>query len=155
MSHPLLVWTNVLSAAVLLEIGIAAGVLFGVALAIVPGFATLSPSTYVRIHQLFDPHYEPTMPALVISAAGLNVVLAFLVEGTGDRVLHAAAAVLLFGVVAISQFAAIPLLRMVRGVDPDDLPADWCDPRRAWRAWHRLRTVFAVLALVAVAAAHV
>jgi hypothetical protein len=95
------------------------------------------------------------MPALVISSAGLNVTLAFLVDGTTDRVLHVVSAVLLLGVVAISQFAAIPLLRMVRGVDPDRLPPDWRDPRRAWRAWHRLRTAFAVLALAAAAVAAV
>jgi Anthrone oxygenase len=149
------VWTQVLGAAALIVMGIGAGILFAVALALVPGFATLSPAGYVRTHQLFDPHFEPTMPTLMVTATALNVLLVFLSVGTGRRVLYVVAAVLLFGVMGISRFAAIPLLRMVRGVDPDRLPADWRDPRPAWRAWHLARTALAVLALASAAAASV
>jgi|HubBroStandDraft_3_1064219.scaffolds.fasta_scaffold347305_1 uncharacterized membrane protein len=145
--------TQVLDAIVLVELGIGAGVLFGVALAMVPGFATLTPAGYVRTHQLFDPHYEPTMPTIMFTSAALSIVLAFTDTGDTRRVLHLLAAVALIGVIVISQFAAIPLLRMVRGVDPDSLPAGWRDPRRPWRAWHLGRTACAVAALACTAAA--
>jgi hypothetical protein len=40
-------------------------------------------------------------------------------------------------------------------VDPDALPPGWEDPRPPWRAWHRVRTVLAAVALLATTVAAV
>lgn len=146
-------WTHVLGVIVLLETGLGAGVLFGVALALIPGFATLSPAGYVRTHQLFDPYFEPTMPTLMMTSALLSIILAVAVDGAAHHALYIVTAIALLGVIIISQFAAIPLLRMVRGINPDALPADWRDPRASWRNWHRARTVLAIVALACAASA--
>ena len=38
-------------------------------------------------------------------------------------------------------------------IDPDNVPADWRDPRPLWRRFHLLRTVLAVVAVAVNAAA--
>jgi uncharacterized membrane protein len=144
---------EILSVVTLLANGLVAGVLFGVAMANVPGFGVMGPAQYVAAHQLFDRHYEPAMPLLVAVAAVADVVLVFGVGGVGRAVLFALSALALVGVAAVSQFANVPLLRSVRGADADALPEDWPDPRPAWRRWHLVRTAFATVALTATAVA--
>lgn len=141
-------WTAALTALAIVATALGSGVLFGVALANVPGFLALPPDAYVRAHQLFDRRYEPTMPALILSAAAADVLAAIVPGGPAQRAEHAGAALLLAAVTAISVRVSVPLLRGVRQADPDALPPDWADPRRRWRAWNLARTVLAVLALV-------
>lgn len=145
--------TDVLSVLTLLAGGLAAGVLVGVAVANVPSFAQMPADRYVAVHQLFDRHYEPLMPLLVLGAAAVDVVLAILADEGGRAGLFTVAALALAGVAAVSQLANVPLLNSVRTVDPNALPADWPDPRPAWRRWHLARTGLSVLALAATASA--
>src|SRR6185437_9896414 len=141
-------WTAALTALALIATALGSGVLFGVALANVPGFLALSPAAYVRAHQLFDRHYEPVMPILVVSAIAADVVAAAIGGGPAQRLELAVAAALLAGVTAISVRVSVPLLRGVRRADPDALPPDWPDPRPRWRTWNLARTGLAMLALV-------
>jgi uncharacterized membrane protein len=141
-------WTASLTALAIITTALGSGVLFGVALANVPGFLALPADAYVRVHQLFDRRYEPAMPVLVLAAAALDAALAAGPGGLAGRLEHAGAAALLAGVALISMLVSVPLLRGVRQADPDALPADWADPRPRWRAWNLARTVLAVLALV-------
>jgi uncharacterized membrane protein len=141
-------WTAALTAVAVIATALGSGVLFGVALANVPGFLALPPGTYVRAHQLFDRRYEPTMPILVLSAIAADVLAAIWPGGPAQRLEHAGAAVLLAAVATISLRVNVPLLRGVRHADPDALPSDWADPRPRWRAWNLVRTALAVLALV-------
>ena len=85
------------------------------------------------------------MPAIVLSGAVVNVLLAALGKGT----LFGAAAALMVGVSAVSHLCNVPINRDVRMTDPGSLPADWRDPRPSWRRWHLLRTILAFAALVA------
>lgn len=141
-------WTAAFTALAIIATALGSGVLFGVALANVPGFLALPADAYVRVHQLFDRHYEPVMPALVLSAMVCDVLATIVPGSPAQRLEHGAAAVLLAGVVVISARVSVPLLRGVRQADPDALPPDWADPRPRWRAWNVARTVLAVLALV-------
>ena len=54
------------------------------------------------------------------------------------------------GVALVSQLGNVPINRRVRSLPEEGaLPADWADPRAAWRRLHLLRTTFALAALAA------
>lgn len=130
---------------VLLGSGVVAGVLFAVALAVLPALTAMPADRYVYTHQLIGPRWDPTMPILVLAGTAADIALAFLAPES--RSWYVAAAVLSALVSVVSHFANVPINRRVRTLDPDDLPADWRDPRPRWRRWHTARTVLALAAL--------
>lgn len=145
--------TATLGVLVLLGSGLTAGVLFAVALSTLPALFAMPPSTYVHAHQLLGRHWDPTMPAIVLTSTVAGTLLAVRTTGT-TRALAALAAVLMLGVSAVSHLANVPINRRVKAVtDTERLPAGWTDPRPLWRRWHLLRTALAVVALVVNAAA--
>lgn len=131
--------------------GLTAGVLFCVALSIVPTLRALPPDRYVQTHKLLGRNYDPTMPLIVLTTALVDGVLAVMTPAT--RSLFVAGAVLMVGVSAVSHLCNVPINRRVKVLDPGAIPADWADPRQVWRRWHLLRTVLAVVALTVNAAA--
>ncbi|WP_306212622.1 anthrone oxygenase family protein [Actinoplanes sp. RD1] len=136
-----------LSVLVLLGSGLTAGVLFAVALSVMPALRAMPADRYVYTHKLIGRHWDPTMPVIVLGSSGLAVTLAVLGSGTA-RALYATAAVLLLGVSVVSHLCNVPINRRVKAVDPAAVPADWQDPRRLWRDWNLVRTGLAVLALL-------
>ncbi|MFB7719013.1 anthrone oxygenase family protein [Nocardia sp. NPDC056100] len=142
-----------LSTISLVATGLVAGILLGVAMANVPGFLAMPAEQYVATHQLFDRHYEPTMPALVAIGGIADIGLALMSETGSATTLFILAMLLLVGTAMVSQFANVPLLSSVRDVDPAALSQDWADPRLPWRRWHQIRTVLSTLALAATALA--
>ncbi|CAL9412942.1 DUF1772 domain-containing protein [Streptomyces albus] len=143
-----------LGVAVLLGSGVTAGVLFAVALSVLPALFAMETATYVYAHKLLGRNWDPTMPVVVLTSTVLALVLAVLADTAPARVLFALAAVLLLGVSAVSHLCNVPINRRVKAVeDPTALPADWQDPRPVWRRWHLLRTALAILALCLNAAA--
>lgn len=145
--------TDALGVVALLGSGVTAGVLFAVALSVLPALFAMETGTYVHAHQLLGRNWDPTMPVIVLTSTLVEGVLAVTSDGAA-RSLFAAAAVLSLGVSGVSHLCNVPINRRVKAVtDPSDLPADWRDPRPLWRRWHLLRTVLAVLALLCVAAA--
>ncbi|MGI5404001.1 anthrone oxygenase family protein [Streptomyces sp. CA-135486] len=146
--------TEVLGIAVLLGSGVTAGVLFAVALSVLPALFAMETGTYVYAHKLLGRNWDPTMPVVVLTSTLLAAVLALTADDGAAQALFAVAAVLLLGVSAVSHLANVPINRRVKSVEnPDELPADWEDPRPLWRRWHLLRTLLAVLALALNAAA--
>ena len=143
----------VLSIAVLLGSGTVFGVLFAVALSVVPALAAMSPGRYVDTHRLLGRNWDPTMPIIVLGSVILDVVLASLVHHSPSWAFFLVAAVLLAGVAAVSHFCNVPINRQLRAADPDRIPAAWHDPRPIWRRWHLVRTVLSLLALAANATA--
>ncbi|MQY11641.1 hypothetical protein SRB5_17600 [Streptomyces sp. RB5] len=144
--------TDALGVAALLGSGVTAGVLFAVALSVLPALFAMPAGTYVYAHKLLGRNWDPTMPAVVLGSCALSTALA-VVAGGAARALFAAAAALLLGVSAVSHLCNVPINRRVKAVtDPDTLPADWSDPRPLWRRWHLLRTGLAIAALVVNAA---
>lgn len=148
-----MVLTELLGVFVLLGNGLAAGVLFAVALSVVPAMAAMPPARYVYVHQLLGKNWDPTMPLIVLGTVLLDIALA---AGSGTlprRTLLGAAALLMLAVSVVSHFRNVPLNRRVKALDPAQLPPDWHDPRPAWRRWHLTRTTLAVTALALNAAA--
>ncbi|MET9464228.1 MULTISPECIES: anthrone oxygenase family protein [unclassified Streptomyces] len=143
---------EVLGVVALLGSGVTAGVLFAVALSVLPALFAMETGTYVYAHKLLGRNWDPTMPVIVLSSTLVNGVLAVTVSGTG-RPLFAASAVLLLGVSGVSHLCNVPINRRVKAItDPAVIPADWEDPRPLWRKFHYLRTVLSVVALVFTAA---
>lgn len=56
--------------------GIVAGVLFAVALSVVPAMRAMPPDRYVYTHQLLGRNWDPTMPLLVLTTAAADTGLA-------------------------------------------------------------------------------
>ena len=143
---------DALSLLALLGSGVTAGVLFAVALSVLPALQAMPAERYVYAHQLIGKHWDPVMPIIVLSSAVANGVLA-LVAAPPMSYVDALAGVLLLGVSVVSHFCNVPLNRTVKGLDPERIPPDWRDPRPVWRRWHLLRTTLALAALAANAAA--
>ncbi|MCG5219136.1 DUF1772 domain-containing protein [Streptosporangium sp. KLBMP 9127] len=139
--------SQTLSIPALIGSGIVAGVLFAVALNTVPALMSMSPDMYIRSHQSLQRNWDPTMPVIVLASAATDLGLVVVVERSPGRGLFAMAAVCLIGVAIVSHLCNVPINRRVRRLDPDFIPADWLDPRPAWRGWHLLRTALALIAL--------
>jgi uncharacterized membrane protein len=138
---------RLLSTLVLVGSGITAGVLFAVAISMVPALAAMPPGRYVYTHTLLGRNWDPTMPLIVTGTALIDIALAVLTPAAGSRPLLIAAAVLLFGVSVVSHLCNVPINRVVHNTDPDAIPDGWPDPRPLWRRWHLLRTSLAIVAL--------
>ena len=137
--------TELLEIAVLVGSGTVAGVLFAVALSTLPALIAMPPGRYIYAHKLLGRNWDPTMPAIVLGSTALDVVLAVIAPASA---LFAFAAVLLAGVSVVSHFANVPINKVMRTLDPDDMPEQFDDPRPLWRRWHHLRTALALLALL-------
>ncbi|WP_006602391.1 anthrone oxygenase family protein [Streptomyces auratus] len=136
----------VLAAGVCVTSGLVAGVLFAVALSVLPALDAMPPDRYVHAHQLLGRHWDPTMPVVVLGSFAADTALAATPAGGRGWPVFAAAAVLLLLVSVVSHFGNVPINRRVKGIDPEAIPPDWRDPRPLWRRWHLARTVLAVVA---------
>ncbi len=143
---------SVLGVVSLVLTGLACGTLFGVALANVPMFVSLPLAEYADVHQRLDRYYEPAMPILVFVSLLADIGLAVGADGAARRSAFVLAAVAMLGVTLVSQFANVPLLKSLRALDVDNVPADWLDPRLDWRRWHLVRTGLSCAGLICVAA---
>jgi uncharacterized membrane protein len=133
--------------------GIVSGVFFAIAVSVLPTLFAMPPGQYVAAHRLLGRGYHPVMPLLVSGGLLADITLAVVAKADPARSLAIAGAVSLVGVQLVSQFGNVPINKVVHGTDPDSIPADWADPRPAWRSWHLLRTGFAVAAMTITAAA--
>ncbi|HEY9373882.1 DUF1772 domain-containing protein [Streptomyces sp.] len=140
---------EVLSGVVLIGTGIVTGIFVAVLVSVGPAMSAMGRAEYLRAHALLGRGYHPMMPILVNIVTVSGFVLGWLAESPG-RVLFPVAAVLLIGVQAVSHLGNVPINRSLSGLAED---GPWQDPRPLWRAWHRLRTALAVLALAAVTVA--
>ncbi|CAA9447898.1 MAG: hypothetical protein AVDCRST_MAG66-4861 [uncultured Pseudonocardia sp.] len=136
--------TDLLTIIVLIGSGLTAGVLFAVALSVVPALLVMPADQYVSTHRLIGRNWDPTMPVIVLVSAAGDAALAVLVPGAG--VWFASGAVLLLGVSVVSHFCNVPINRVVHEHAVQGVPADWHDPRPSWRRWHLVRTGLALLA---------
>lgn len=133
--------------AAVLGSGLVAGVLFAVALSVLPALFAMPVDRYVYAHQMLGRNWDPTMPIIVLSSLASDIVLATLVPAGPARALFVTAAVLLLSVSVVSHFCNVPINRGVKGLDSERIPAQWRDPRPLWRRWHLLRTALAMVAL--------
>ncbi|MFJ5225041.1 anthrone oxygenase family protein [Streptomyces sp. NPDC088400] len=140
---------ELLGTAAVIGSGIVAGVFFAVAVSVLPAVQTLPADRYVELHRKLGEGYHPVMPLVVTVGVLADLALLVLADNGAVRVLFGAALVALIGVQVVSQFGNVPINKRVHAVDPAALPSGWQDPRPPWRAWHRLRTAFALAALAA------
>jgi uncharacterized membrane protein len=141
-----------LSVLVLLGTGLVAGVLFAVALSVVPALIAMTPERYVDTHRLLGRRYDRIMPFIVTGSTAVDVGLAIRASGA-PRLLFALAALCMAGVAVVSQTRNVPMNRRVKQTRPEDLGPGWRDPRPAWRDWHLVRTCCAVAGCALTAAA--
>ncbi|MFD9004810.1 DUF1772 domain-containing protein [Streptomyces sp. NPDC059582] len=141
-----------LSVLVLLGTGLVAGVLFAVAVSVMPALIAMTPDRYVATHKLLGRHYDRIMPFIVAGSTVIDVAFALRASGPG-RVLFAAAALCMAGVAVVSQTRNVPINNRVKRTGPADLGPGWQDPRIQWRDWHLVRTCCAVAGCTLTAAA--
>jgi uncharacterized membrane protein len=142
---------TLLDCLVLLGAGVTAGVLFGVALSVVPAFDALPAEGYLRLHRLIGRHFDPTMPIIVLTSTVTAIVRACLTGLAAQRLLFAGAAVLLFAVSVVSHLGNVPINRLVKA--GAGVPPGLAGLRRRWRTLNLLRTALACLALAFLAVA--
>lgn len=128
--------------------GIVAGVFFAVAVSVMPTLMTVPTNIYIDMHRNLGKGYHPVMPLVVSAALVAELGLVVLAPDVTTRVLFVGSVVCTVGVQVVSQFGNVPINKRVQAVDARALPVGWADPRRLWRDWHHLRTVFALVALV-------
>jgi len=138
-----------LIAATLFGSGLLAGVLFGVAVGVVPAFSAVSAERYIALHRVVGAGFDQVMPKIVFATTVFDVIAGIRIGGTAGALLFTAAA-LQVGVAVVSQLGNVPINKAVRALPEEGLlPADWSDPRARWRRLHLLRTTFAIAALAA------
>ena len=137
--------TTLLSIVELIGSGVTAGVLFAVALSVVPALFAMPMDRYIETHRLLGRNWDPTMPIIVLTSTAVDIALAVLAD---DTALFAVGAALLLAVSAVSHLCNVPINRRVKALDAGDIPAGWTDPRPLWRRFHLLRTALALLALL-------
>ncbi|MBT2493470.1 DUF1772 domain-containing protein [Streptomyces sp. ISL-96] len=142
-----------LSVLVLLGTGLVAGVLFAVAVSVMPALIAMTPDRYVDTHKLLGKRYDRIMPFIVSGSIVVDAAFAVRAGETGLRLLFIAAALAMTGVAVVSQTRNVPINNRVKKTQPEDLGPDWDDPRIKWRDWHLLRTCFAIAGCTLTAAA--
>ncbi|RVX44153.1 putative membrane protein [Nonomuraea polychroma] len=129
--------------------GVVAGVLFAVAVSVLPALFALPAGRYIETHRLLGKGYHPTMPIVVNVAMVADLWLGLVAEDSASRALFVVAGVLLLASQFVSHLGNVPINRRVKAVDPEAVPEGWQDPRPLWRGWHLLRTTLALVALAA------
>jgi hypothetical protein len=142
-----------LGVVVLVGSGLTAGVLFSVALSIVPAFLGVEPHRYVELHKLVGRRYDHVMPPMVAVWTLSDAVLAIGAGTASGRLLFGVAAGCGAAVAAVSQLGNVPINRLVKRMPAGPVPANWSDPRARWRAFNLARTYLAAIALAANACA--
>jgi len=142
-----------LSVLVLLGTGLVAGVLFAVAISVMPALIAMTPDRYVDTHKLLGKRYDRIMPFIVSGSVLVDAAFAVRAHDTGPRTLFIAGALAMAGVAVVSQTRNVPINNRVKKTRPQDLGPNWADPRRQWRDWHLLRTCFAIAGCALTAAA--
>lgn len=137
---------DLLAILVVVSSGVVAGVLFAVALSVLPALFAMPTDRYIYTHKLIGRNWDPTMPIIVLTSTVVDILLAIFAPAS-TRALFVVGAVLLLGVSVVSHYCNVPINRRVKVIDPANIPADWRDPRPLWRRFHILRTSLAVLAV--------
>lgn len=138
---------TVLAPLLLLLNGLAAGVMLGTQLGGFPYMAALPVDRYVHAHAFLGQRYDPAMPICLLGTVALDVVLAVAAPDATAQVLFGLAALLTAITPVIAIVKNAPVNRWMRTLDPDNLPADFVDPRPEWGAWNSRRSWITIAAL--------
>lgn len=143
-------WAAALAVLLVLCTGTLAGVLIAVERAVVPMLLSLERRTWLRVHRLLDPGFDPLMPRVNKAALASGLALCFLAPGAGAKAAFATALAGVAGVALVSELRNVRLNRRFDGwAAAGALPDDWQAQRLRWAAANRRRTVCAALAFAA------
>ncbi|GAA4976475.1 DUF1772 domain-containing protein [Actinoplanes utahensis] len=109
---------------------------------------------FTEVQQRVDATVGAWAPGLIMGAiVALAVTLLLVRRPFGTRFLLTAGALVLVVALTVStQIVNVPINEEINSWVVSSPPADWAEFRDRWEAYHTLRTVFAVLALVLIAA---
>ncbi len=127
-------------------IGMVAGLMFGTGLTAYTAKG-LPEQSYTRSFQLEDALFSKLMPPLMLGTLALLAV-ASVVSGGGERLLFAAAGVLMLAVLIVTVRFEIPINREIQSWTAGAAPATWAAVRDRWLANHILRTIAAMASFV-------
>jgi hypothetical protein len=140
MATPIIRFVNIILAALL------AGTSFGMWIGFNP--LNLSPSTYIEQQQNTIRSLNVLMIALVMSAAVITIISAFLQKRNKPVFVMLLIAALFFIACAfISRFGNQPINKMIMTWSPDSLPNNWSVLRDKWWSFHIMRTIAELIAL--------
>jgi uncharacterized membrane protein len=145
--------TGLLGIVVVVGTGIVAGVLFAVALSVVPALAAMPADRYVWTHKLLGRRYDRVMPWITLASITAAVVLAARSAELSRALPYGVVVVCMVGVAIVSQGGNVPINNRVKRTRPEEIGPDWPDPRARWRSWHLLRTGLALTACLSAAVA--
>jgi uncharacterized membrane protein len=140
---------DALAGLLLLLVGVLAGVLLAVEIAVVPMLADLPGDRYVQVHRLLDPRFDPLMPTVNKIALGLGVVLTVFAPDAGARSAFAVTEAGLIGVALISELSNVRINRSIDAWEAGRLPEAWSEMRARWARANRHRTWIALAAFAA------
>jgi hypothetical protein len=143
---------GLLVAVVVVTGGVSAGVLIGTVLGGMPLLRALPLQRYVHAHGFFATRYDPFMPVCLLLTAAGDLALAVVVSVPAAAGLFGAGAAGAVAVSAISLRHNAPVNRRMAAMDPENLPADFVDPRDDWCRWNAVRTACGAAALLLTAA---
>jgi uncharacterized membrane protein len=140
---------DVLAALLLLLSGALAGVLVAVEIAVVPMLADLPGESYVQVHRLLDPRFDPLMPTVDKIALAVGLALIVLAPGAAAKSAFAVAEAGLVGVALVSELSNVRINRAIDTWEADRLPRMWAETRTRWARANRLRTWIALAGFAA------
>ncbi|WP_433429267.1 anthrone oxygenase family protein [Nonomuraea sp. CA-141351] len=134
----------------LLTSGLAAGVLLGGELGVIPFFMSLPADRYVHAHSFVVGRYDPFQPICLLTTGVIDALIAVFTPSALAKAVFAAGVVVVLSVVFVSRTHTAPMGRWLKTLDPEALPQDWEAGkfRARWARWNRRRAALAVLALV-------
>jgi uncharacterized membrane protein len=138
-------WLELLAVLFVTACGVLAGVLFCVAMAVVPVLGTFPPDRYIQAHVLLDRRFDPLMPRLNKAALAMCAVLVVFSHGYPDKLAFLFAGLCVVGVAVVSELFNVRMNREVGTWDPSRPPAGWHLLRARWAAANRARTVLAIV----------
>lgn len=109
---------------------------------------------FTEVQQRIDTTVGARAPGLIMAAiVALAVTLLLVRRPAGARLLLTAGALILVVALTVStQIVNVPINEEINSWVIASPPADWTAVRDRWEAYHTLRTVFAVVALIMIAA---
>jgi Anthrone oxygenase len=138
---------RILTGLFLLGTGSLAGVLISVERAMVPMLNALPGRSWVQVHKLLDPGFDPLMPRVNKVTLAVGVALVALAGPAQARVCFGLSAAGIVGIALVSELRNVPMNRRIDGWD--ELPEDWHLLRERWSRANRLRTLLAIAGFAA------
>jgi uncharacterized membrane protein len=134
----------------ILLLTLVSGMYWGPWLALTRSMATFEPDVFLPIVRRLNQNMAPLMTVLMPVALLSTLPVLFLSYGERATTffLTLAALVLFIVTLLVTVLVEVPIVKQVVTWTPSSLPADWQQRRDRWGAFHLLRIVPSVIALI-------